>query len=187
MWRVIAFWEKNHDNIQGTPPPDCVSGGREQSEGQAMKTLIGVGLILTVFSLIAAAETSSVSMQVAIGILEVKLLEVTSEWKIEGPDRLEGGGETIRASTTYGATCIGKDIVIEAILIQPDVEGVIVTVHMYSTMGASLGSIQLSSNFYLLLLMDVKGAEFNIVEIEVTFPPGISSYDYPVEISFLIN
>ena len=152
-----------------------------------MKTLIAVGLALSVFSPIAGAETSSVSTQVTIVVAEVKLLKVIPEWKIDGYDQSERGRVTMRASTTYGVTCIGENVVIGAILIQPDVEGAIVTVHMRSTIGSSMGKTQLSSNCLLPLVMNVKGAEFNTIEMEVTFPAGISPCDYPIEISFLIN
>ena len=148
--------------------------------------IIAIALLATAagFSL---ADTATVSNDVRIKITPITMLEVKNAWKTTGVITTESGWTIASASTSYGVTSTVPTAVIQVTLIEELPEGVILKVRMQSGIGASHGWVELRGGLSVNLVSSVRGAEYNVAEMELIVPEGVSIDTVPIWIAYTIS
>ncbi len=135
----------------------------------------------------ASADSAAVSHGVSIEIAPVKMLEVHDNWETHSLSPTRSGGTVATATATYGVTCIVENTMIQATLGTPLPKGVVVKLRMQTTIGASLGWVQLGEGLAANLVFGARGAEYNVVELELTVPAGVAVNSVPINIAYTID
>ena len=143
--------------------------------------------MLVILAGLASADSASVSHGVRIEILPIKLLEVQDNWETHNISPTQSGGTLATATTTYGVTCIVENTMIQATLATPLPDGAVVKLRMQTTIGASLGWVRLGQGMTANLVSGARGAEYNVVEMELMVPAGVAVNSVPINISYMIN
>ncbi|MCK4514509.1 MAG: hypothetical protein KAU31_04580 [Spirochaetaceae bacterium] len=151
-----------------------------------MKLTLFLAMLVVVVG-VASADSASVSHGVRIEILPIKMLEVHDNWETHSLLPTHSGATLARATTTYGVTCIVENTMIRATLVTPLPEGVVVKLRMQTTIGISLGWVQLGQGTAVNLVSGARGAEYNAVEMELTAPAGVAVNSVPINIAYMIN
>ena len=143
--------------------------------------------ILAIVAGAASANSDSVSHDITIEIQPIKMLEVKNNWETHSLSPTRSGGTLATASTTYGVTCIVENTMIQATLTAPLPEGAVVKLRMQTTIGTSLGWVELGEGMPANLVSGARGAEYNVVEMEFTVPAGVAVNSAPISIVYMID
>ena len=169
---------KRNTNEQSTVPQiSCVA--------PPVKRVLFLAMLLIVAG--AAFADATVSHGVRIEIQPIKLLEVKNNWETHTLAPTRSGGTAATASTSYGVTCIVENAMIGATLTAPLPEGAVVKLRMRTTIGTSLGWVELREGMPANLVSGPRGAEYNVVEMEFTVHAGVAVNSAPISIVFGIN
>ena len=152
-----------------------------------LQTILLAIALLTIICAAAGADAASVSHEIGIVILPIKMLEVKSNWRTDSVSTTESGATLATATTTYGVTSTVENTMIQATLASPLPEGAVVKLRMRTGIGTSLGWVELNGGMLANLVSGARGAEYNVVEMEVTIPAGTPVNSAPIIIAYLID
>ena len=143
--------------------------------------------LLTLLAGVAAADSSTTSHGMIIEIPRIMMLEVRSNWTTDTVSTSESGATVATASTTYGVTSTVEHAVIQATLESSLPHGVVARIRMQTEIGRSTGWVQLREGMPVDLVSDARGNEYNVAEMQLSVPAGMSISSVPLSIAYGIN
>jgi hypothetical protein len=132
------------------------------------------------------AQTASTSTNVSVTIDTVLLLQVNEQHQIVDQGLTDAGESRLVLRHQYGVTCVAECGVIYGIAAMPLPQGVRVAVHVHSSIGESSGWQAISDDCQAVLVRDVRGAEFNFIDIEISADVQDPPLDL-VKIAFVVD
>ena len=131
-----------------------------------------------------SADSRDVSHKVKLTVSQVTMLQMDDIRATDFLTSIDQGRSIASARLEYGVTCVAPCATIRAILMHPLPEDVAIFVRMISGIGRSQGLIELTSNTAVDLLREVRGAEYNEIEITIKMPPDVTVETIPIAIVY---
>ncbi|MCK4514267.1 MAG: hypothetical protein KAU31_03365 [Spirochaetaceae bacterium] len=157
-----------------------------KSRGTRAKLMLLL-VMLAIVTGVASADLATASHEVSIVIPPIKMLEVKNNWETQSVSPTQSGGTLATATATYGVTSTVENTMIRATLATQLPEGVVVKLRMQTTIGTTPGWVELREGMPANLVFGARGAEYNVVEMELIVPAGVAVNSVPISIVYMID